>query len=104
MQKKFKVEITETAEEDIAGIWDYIARNSSEAASNFILHFEEQIETLEKFPERCPLIPENDILGTKYRHFIYGAYRAIYKISGPRVIIMRVIHGARLLDMDMLNG
>jgi toxin ParE1/3/4 len=102
MPKKFRVEITETAEKDIADIWDYIARDSNEAASKFILLFEEQIERLENLPERCPMIPENDILGTKYRHFIYGAYRAIYKISGSRVIIMRVIHGARLFDMDML--
>jgi plasmid stabilization system protein ParE len=104
MPKKFRVEITETAEEDIAGIWNYIARDSFDAATNFILRFEKQIDSLETFPARCPMIPENDILGTKYRHFIYGAYRAILKISGPRVIIMRVIHGARLLDMDMLEG
>ena len=33
---------------------------------------EAQIETLERFPERCPLIPENEILGTRYRHLLYG--------------------------------
>jgi toxin ParE1/3/4 len=102
--KKYRVEITATVEADTAAIWDYIARDNPDAAIAFILHLEEQIGTLERYPERCPLVPENDLLGTAYRHLLFGNYRTIFKIIGARVIILRVIHGARLLDTGILEG
>ena len=92
------------AEADTAAIWDYIARDNPDAASAFILRLEEQIATLERYPERCPLVPENDLLGTAYRHLLFGNYRTIFKIIGVRVIILRVIHGTRLLDTKILEG
>jgi plasmid stabilization system protein ParE len=102
--RKFKVDITETAEADLADIWEYIAQDKPDAATAFVLRLEEQISTLERFPERSPLVPENELLGTAYRHLLYGNYRTIFKIVGSRVIILRVLHGARLLDTGILEG
>ncbi len=104
MPKKFSVDITETAEADVAKIWEHIALDKPEAATAFVLRLEEQIGTLESFPERCSLVPENELLGTVYRHLVYGNYRTIIKIAGDRVIIMRVLHGAQLLDIGLLEG
>ena len=98
MTARFRVEITPAAEADIAEIWDYIAQDSPGNATDFILVLEEQISSLEEFPERCSRIPENEILGTAYRHLIHGSYRTICRITGATVVILRVIHGARLLD------
>jgi len=95
---QFRVEITPVAEADIAEIWDYIAQDSPDNATAFILALEEQIASLEEFPERCPRIAENEILGTSYRHLVHGPYRTIFRVSGITVVILRVIHGARLLD------
>ena len=81
-----------------------IAQDNPDAATAFILRLEEQIGTLERYPERCPLVPENDLLGTAYRHLLFGNYRTIFKIVGARVIILRIIHGARLLDTGILEG
>ena len=103
MPRKFKVEITEAAEKDVAEIWEYIAQDKPDAATAFIIHLEEQIGTLERFPERCPLVPENELLGAAYRHLLYGNYRTLFKIVGSRVIILRMLHGARLLDTGMLE-
>jgi toxin ParE1/3/4 len=102
--KKYKIDIAASAEEDIAAIWDYIAQDNPASATAFILRLEEQIGALEAFPERCSLVPESEYLGMPYRHQIFGQYRTIFKIAGARVIIMRVIHGARLLDIGMLEG
>ena len=104
MPKKYRVEITEAAEADIAEIWEYITQDKPDAATAIVLSLEEQIGTLERFPERCPLLPENELLGTAYRHLLYGNYRTIFKIVESRVIIMRVLHGAQLLDTEMLEG
>jgi len=102
--KKFSVEITATAESDVEEIWEYIAQDKPEAATAFVLNLEEQIGTLGSFPERCPLVPENELLGTAYRHLVNGNYRTIFKIIGARVIILRVVHGTRLLDIGLLEG
>jgi plasmid stabilization system protein ParE len=53
VEKTFRVEITTTAEADVADLWEYIALDSPEAASTFILRLEEQIGALERTPERC---------------------------------------------------
>lgn len=103
MLEKFDVDITATAEADVVGLWEYIAQDDPDAATAFMLRLEEQINTLERFPERCPLVRENELLGTAYRHLVYGNYRTIFKIIESRVIIMRVLHGARLLDMGLLE-
>lgn len=103
MPARFSVEITPCAEADIAEIWDYIAQDSAGNADTFLLELEEQIASLERLPERCPRIPENEILGTAYRHLIHGSYRTIFRIAGSRVIILRVIHSARLLDTSFFT-
>ncbi len=87
----------------MAEIWEYIAQDKPEAATAFVLRLEEQIGTLERYPERCPLAPENELLGAAYRHLLYGNYRTIFKIVESRVIILRVLHGARLLDTRILE-
>lgn len=99
MAAKFQVEITPIAEADIEDIWTFIAEDSPEAATAFILELECQLTTLESFPERCPLIPENEILSTRFRHLVYGNYRTIFRIAGRTVYVLRVIHGSRLLEL-----
>ena len=75
MPERFQVRITRTAGRDIEEIWTYIAHGNPVQASKFIAQLEKQMSTLERFPQRCPLIPENETLGTHYRHLIFGDYR-----------------------------
>jgi plasmid stabilization system protein ParE len=84
----FKVEITPTAERDIEEIWDYIAQDSPENATAFILALENQADSLERLPQRCPLISENAILGTACRHLLYGNCRTIFRIADKRVMLL----------------
>lgn len=60
------------------------------------------MKTLGNSPRRCPLIPENEILGTQY-HLILGKYRAVYRMTAQTVYILRIIHGARLLDISIIE-
>ena len=103
MPARFKARITRAAEMDIQAIWSFIAADSSANADRFILQMEKQLNTLEHFPQRCPLIPENEHLGTYYRHLLYGDYRTLFRITGKTVYVLRVIHGARLLDDSILE-
>jgi len=103
MPKKYRVKITATAERDIESIFDYIACDDPDAAIRWIREIERQIGSIESFPKRCPLIPEFRELGQEYRHLLYGDYRTIFRIKGASVIIMRVVHGAQLLDLQILE-
>jgi plasmid stabilization system protein ParE len=103
VQKKIRVDITAAAEADTSEIWDYIAQDNPEAATAFIMRLEEQIGTLKKFPPRCSIVPESELIAAAYRHLLFGNYRIIFKIVGARVIVMRILHGARLLDTGILE-
>jgi toxin ParE1/3/4 len=94
MPENFRASITRAAESDIEQAWSFIAQDSPETADEFISRLEEQIETLEIFTNRCSLIPENEILGTRYRHMIYGNYRTVLRVAKRSVYVLRVIHGA----------
>lgn len=103
MTTKFQVEITRSAEKDVEEIWAYIATDNPIEATNFILQLQAQVSTLERFPLRCALIPENAIFGTENRHLIYGNYRTIFRVAKNAVYILRIVHGARLLDSAMFD-
>lgn len=103
MPAKYRVRIARTAELDLEEIWGFIAADSRDEADKFMQRLEAGIDTLDRFPERCPLIAENELLGTRYRHLLLGKYRLIYRIAGRTVFVMRVIHGARLLDARMFE-
>ena len=102
MPPKFRVEITRTAERDLRSIFEYITQESREAAVRWLAEIDRQIETLERFPKRCPVIPESEELGREYRHLILGHYRTLFRIEGKRVLILRVVHGAQLLKLEGL--
>lgn len=99
MAKKYKVNISFNAQKDLEHIFLYIAEDSINNAKNFILELEKKIFSLDTMPERFALIPENIFFDTNYRHINHKKYRVIYKISGNSVYIMRVVHGAKLLDI-----
>ncbi len=101
--QKFQVEITATAQSDIQEIFHHVAADNQKAAVKLVLEIEKQIDSLEKFPARCPIIPESFELGVEYRHALYGHYRTIFRIEASRVIILRVIHGSRLLSMEVFD-
>ena len=99
MARKFKVNITKNAQNDLEHIFFYIAEDNINNAKKFILELEKKIYSLDTLPERFAYIPENVFFGTNYRHINHKKYRVIYRIDGNSVYILRVIHGSKLLDL-----
>jgi len=95
--KRYKVNLTQLAQKDLEQIYYYIAADSINNATNFVLELEKKIYSLESFPDRQPLIAENEFFATDYRHLIYKKYRIIYRISEKTVFILRVVLGSMLL-------
>ena len=103
MPQRYRVDITRAAERDIAAIHARIARHNSAAAVTWLDDAERNIASLGQWPRRCPIIPEASEFDIEYRHLVHAPYRTIFRIAGRRVIIVRVIHGAQLLDLDILG-
>ena len=103
MTIRFSVVITKVAEGDIREIFEYILSDNHSAATKWIEKIESQVDSLERFPMRCQVIPEAQELKEEYRHFVFSNYRTIIRVEKSRVLIMRVIHAARLLDLGMFE-
>ncbi|MDP8234790.1 MAG: type II toxin-antitoxin system RelE/ParE family toxin [Candidatus Erginobacter occultus] len=88
-----KVIWSPAALEDVDSIAEYIARDSADQASLFVLRLLESADRLQEFPRFGRVIPE--IGEDDCREVIYGSYRIMYRIAGDEVWITAVIHGAR---------
>ncbi len=99
MPRTYKVLLTRHAQNDLAEMYDYIRADSPENGAAVVLTIEEKVISLATMPERAALIPENALLDTGYRHLVHGNYRIIFRIQGDSVMVLRIIHGARLLQL-----
>jgi plasmid stabilization system protein ParE len=103
VREKYRVKIAQSAETDLAEIWGHIAADNIDNANRFIFKLEQRMKTLSYSPRRCSLISENELLGTRYRHLLIRKYRVVFRISGNTIYILRVVHGARLLDTSIIE-
>jgi plasmid stabilization system protein ParE len=51
--------------------------------------------SLETMPRRCPLIPERKYFKEELRHLIYQSHRIIFTVTGNKVTVVRIYHGAQ---------
>ena len=103
MPRRYRVEVTESAERDAFRIFEYIGEDSPSRAARWYGEIERQMSTLARSPRRCPVIPESAEIGVEYRYLIFGSYRTVFRIEGDTVWVVRIIHGAQLLDISSLE-
>lgn len=84
---------------DLEGIWSYIARDSAVYASGMIKRIVDAPKSLPRFPQLGRVVPEWE--SPQIRELIVGNYRLIYKIEVERIIVLAVIHGARLMPEEV---
>ncbi len=93
----YLVEITARAARDLDHLYTQINAAESMAAARWYNGLEQAVQTLEKFPLRCPVAPEGKRAGRPLRHLLYGrrprVYRVIYEVAEPektvRVLTIR---------------
>jgi len=89
--------LSDSAWDDLDSITDYIALDSIRYAKEFSRNLFERIQQLKSFPQSGRVVPE--FSEDKIRELIFGKYRIVYRIYGPdKIVIIRIIHGAKLLD------
>ena len=93
----YQVRLARRALRDLTHIYRYVQAEISERASSWFDGLEKAIYSLERYPERGPITPED----RKLRHLLYGrrphVCRIIYEIKkrSSRVDVLHIRHGAR---------
>ena len=85
------------AKADLVEIWDYIADDSENRADAFIETINQKLAVL---AERPNIGRARDELGKNIRSFPVGRYVIFYMPIQGGIDVVRVLHGARDLDIS----
>jgi plasmid stabilization system protein ParE len=95
---------TQTAQQDLKKIIEYIAADSEIKARGVYLAIREKADNLRQMPLRGRIVPELRYCGILlYREFIAHPWRIIYKIEENRVWALAVIDGRRNVEDILLD-
>lgn len=83
------------AAEDIEEAAEYIARDSTRYAASLVDQVVRSARNLGYFSDRGRVVPEYQ--DQSIREVFIGSYRLIYRVEQDRVVVLALIHGARLL-------
>jgi len=96
---KYTVQITQQANDELDAAFFWLVQQTQQHAPAWYNRMFDAIHSLEQFPTRCPLAPENEDSDEEVRHLIVGdrihGYRIVFVIRATTVIVLDIIHGAR---------
>jgi plasmid stabilization system protein ParE len=95
----YRVETSLSALNDADEAYQWLHRQSPQAAVRWLNGLEETIQTLSNNPQRCSLAPESDEMKEEIRQLLYGkrrnVYRILFRIRGDLVTVLYIRHAAR---------
>ncbi len=93
----YKIELTPTAEAELWADFTYIHEQAPLNAQHWLEAIYKAIATLETFPSRCAVAPENQYLDDELRHLLFKSHRIIFRIDQQKEIvqILHVRHASR---------
>jgi plasmid stabilization system protein ParE len=97
----FRVDISPSALNDAEAAYLWLQKDSPSYADEWFNGLLSAIDSLEAFPNRCPLAPESKDLGLEIRQLLHQKYRVLFivvpdggTVEGV-VQILRIRHHAR---------
>ena len=95
----YRVIIQPPARNEMEEAYRWIAERSPTRAAAWLNGLQRAINTLEAYPQRCPLARENEAFREEVRHLLYGrgrgTYRIVFVIRGGSVYVTSIRHSAR---------
>jgi toxin ParE1/3/4 len=91
-----KVVWSPEAIEDVESIARYIGRDSEFYARAVATRIVQIARSIESFPWMGRVVPELE--DEKIRERLVYSYRIVYQVQATRILIVAVIHGARLIE------
>jgi toxin ParE1/3/4 len=104
MKKSYNVWWSETAENDLVSIIEYIAGENPLQASRIFSEIRKRAESLNAFPDRGRMVPELQNQGiTLYRELIIGPWRVMYRVSEDSVYVLSVLDSRQNVEDILLQ-
>jgi len=97
-----RVHWTNNALKHLLDIYEYISQNSSFYAQRIVDRLTKRSEQITSFPMSGRNVPE--YYAEDIRELIEKPYRIIYQIKPDQIDVLAVVHGARLLSLDIEQG
>ncbi len=109
MSKKYKLEWTTNAKNDLLDIVVYIKKDSPSIANDIYLKIRKKAHSSNFFPLKGRVVPELQKEGiTFYREIITSPWRIMYKVGNDTVYIMAILDSRQnveeLLLQKLLKG
>jgi len=102
MSKKYRVQWTSSAKEDLLNIVVYIKEDSPTAARDVYGKIKEKARSSNLFPLKGRVVPELQKEGiTIYRELVASPWRIMYKVDNDTVYIMAVFDSRQNVE-DLL--
>ena len=108
--KRYHVSLTDQAKRDLGGIHDYILHNfySQQSADSKLDLILTALETLETFPEACPLVSSRGYGeltddGKRYRYMPIENYLAFYYVNNHEVFVARILNLKQNYSSNNIN-
>ena len=103
MRKSYNVCWSETAENDLVNIIEYIARENPLQTKKIFGDIRKKAENLLTFPDRGRIVPELKDQGiTLYRELIIGPWRMMYRVSEDSVYVLSVLDSRQNVEDILL--
>jgi addiction module RelE/StbE family toxin len=89
-----------TAITHLTAIHEYIAKDSPRYALRMVDRLTSRSRQIARFPQSGQVVPEYS--DSSLREVIEGPYRIIYRVEPQQIVVVSVVHGARILPSDRL--
>ncbi|MEE9914158.1 MAG: type II toxin-antitoxin system RelE/ParE family toxin [Deltaproteobacteria bacterium] len=104
MKKSRNVWWSETAENDLVSIIEYVARDNPLQAIKIFDEIKKRAESLHAFPDRGRMVPEFQNQGiTVYRELVVGPWRVLYRVSEDSVYVLSVLDSRQNVEDILLQ-
>ena len=99
-----RVRCARSARRDLEAIVAYLADRSPQAALATLDRLEARAKTLATLAERGRVVPELARLHVReFRELVVPPYRVVYRVDGPRVVVLACLDGRRSLEDILLD-
>jgi len=94
---KYHVIVTPEAQAEIRESFAYIHERSPLNAARWLQALYGQVDTLERFPERCAFAHEREYLDEDLRQLVFKSHRIVFTVERKekRVYVLYVRHASR---------
>jgi toxin ParE1/3/4 len=104
MKKSYDVRWSETSENDLLSIIQYISDDNPHQAYEIFKAIKKKVSSLRTFPDRGRIVPELMEQGVmQYRELIIVSWRIIYRVSENKIYVLSVLDSRQNVEDILLK-